>query len=76
MFNAPAHGDHHRDHPDLIAADSLVNCCSTVESVAYPRLVQIATHLSRGESRRSAILSPTIRIVTPVTRPTISAWDG
>jgi antirestriction protein ArdC len=27
-------------------------------------------------SRRSAVFSPTIRIVTPVTLPTISACDG
>jgi hypothetical protein len=33
-------------------------------------------HLPRDELPRSVVLSPTIRIVTPVTRPTISAWDG
>jgi L-Lysine epsilon oxidase N-terminal len=30
-------------------------------------------HFSRDVSRRSVVRSPTIRIVTPVTRPTISA---
>jgi hypothetical protein len=34
------------------------------------------SHFSRDVSRRSAVLSPTIRMVTPVTLPTISAWDG
>ena len=34
------------------------------------------SHLSRSASRRSDFLSPTIRIVTPVTLPTISACDG
>lgn len=32
-----------------------------------------ASHFSRDVSLRSAFLSPTIRIVTPVTLPTISA---
>lgn len=33
-------------------------------------------HRSRDLFCRSAVLSPTIRIVTSVTLPTISAWDG
>jgi hypothetical protein len=37
------------------------------------RAVLVRTHLSRGVSRSSVVPSPTIRIATPVTLPTISA---